>query len=299
MITYNLHRVQVMLARMTVQTSFICGDKCPGAEDYTPCTCQGCRGTWRLTCDGVTANELRDVLRKTTVTVFQAVDISLSKESSAANLEDIPMDVLEGKRASSIRLACSAREHQLRVDAEAFASTKQSTNRFEINHCDLSKLNLTFLADFNEITSFNLINSTHVHLALPSLPKLRNLTSWFGISYCSGLNELRDYPPPLAAGLGVLYLTKSEMNDDAMDRMLDWILSSSKDTLWAIHMNDNHLTRMPKQLSSFTQLSTVHADGNAISVVSTDSVVFTGSTLISLSLHNCKIELIQPNAFKG
>ena len=95
---------------------------------------------------------------------------------------------------------------------------------------------------FNEVDDVRVMEDPSSHLAAgqPSLPSLPSLTS-LNISSCTGMNEISGFPL-LTNGLEEVLFHGSEedpdrsFNDKTVDRIMDWIVSSSSETLEDIRL---------------------------------------------------------------
>ncbi len=135
--------------------------------------------------------------------------------------------------------------------------------------------------------------------SLPPLPSLNSLTLQFN----TGMDELVNFPT-LTHGLKRFELWGSKpsnkvLNDEIAGRVLDWILTSSSNTLEEISLvRMTQLNHVPRQMTHFKTLRRVWMSENDISVVKTGSFLF-ALPVSTLYLMDNKIREIEPNAFQG
>jgi len=223
----------------------------------------------------------------------------------------IPEGVFGTKRILDIEIeypyeALVNRSLSLEVDADAFRSTKNYTTDFLINVIDCTLLDLSFLSGFNQLTKLllaNIHNIQHCLSSLPSLPRLIKLV----FEHCSGMNELYAFPI-LTNGLrdfrfrtddGSKFQSNKNINDETVDRFMDWLLLSSSNTLEEMEITYmNQVTRVPHKIASFKALRKVWLHDNNISSIK--SGAFSFSVPVSLlSIHRNGIKEIEPGAFQG
>lgn len=229
--------------------------------------------------------------------VLDSISIKLSDEF-------LPEDYFAEKRATVIWLY----GHYpfpytiLKVDVNAFRSTKNHTKKFEFVFIDFKELNLGFLSEFNQLTNLKFSHSVNIEHCLPTLPlMLPSLTS-LSFSACEGLSRLHNFPT-LFRGLDEMvlsYYENYELNDETTSQIFDWLLLSSANTLKHLTLQGigPHLTRVPRQISNFTNLDHFFLTNNNISTIKSGDLSFS-VPVMHLYLDNNGIKLIEPGAFKG
>ena len=260
--------------------------KCPNGEDYSPCKCRRypSRELSDLTCENITLAQVSRLFRRTTPADLEDIDIFLSPCGSTAI---IPADLFNSHRLKNIRifcpyLSCKIGKHFLIVDPQAFRSSKNTTQSIHFYGWDMSRFDFQFLSGFKQITSITFYFMSKVDKAnWASFPILESLIS-FSITKSTGLNEWTTFPP-LAQGLGVLHLSSNEINDEAMDRILNWAIKYSSDTLITLLLVSNNLTHLPSQLSHFPKLwlLTTHRQMSGIELNQTGIVGVHKNTITS------------------
>jgi len=219
----------------------------------------------------------------------------------------IPEDVFGTKRILDIWIeypygTFMNRSLSLQVDADAFRSTKIYTKNFTIYGIDCTLLDLSFLSGFNQLTKLVLGNINNIQHCLSSLPPLPHLIK-LEVVYCSGMNELYILPT-LTNGLMTVKFHGSEdkdeaYNNDTVDRIMDWLLLSSANTLKEMGIAYmNQVTRVPHQISSFKALRKLWLHDNNISSIKSEAFSFSVPVSL-LSIHRNGIKKIEPGAFQG
>jgi len=165
-------------------------------------------------------------------------------------------------------------------------------------------LDFHFLTGFDKLFQLILINVWNIQFCLPSLPSLPRL-SVFRIVYCSGLNEFYNFPV-LTNGLKDFQLYGFEndvseriFSDETVDRILDWILLSSLNTLEELRIvNSTQVTQVPRQIPSFKALTKLWLYSNNISTIKKDAFHFAAPVSV-LYIKDNGIKVIEPNSFQG
>jgi len=160
---------------------------------------------------------------------------------------------------------------------------------------------MSFLEGFSKVIIVTMDSTPSMGLVFPTfpihLPKLATLDISNGI----GWNWLTTSPQPLEAEkLTKFYLTGSvDMTDDAMDIVMNWAVQSFNSTLERLSLFSNKLTRIPHQIQYFEKLSYLDLGDNYFGLISTKSLVMKADEVFLISLPNCNIYELQPDAFQG
>ena len=276
---------------------------CPNREDYSPCTCEFTDESqeYSITCSDVPLVDIVGVFNRTTPADLNSFDLYMSQESS----QDIPANLLNNHRVNSvIDLHCQSknRNNLLRVDPDAFRSSKNVTKSFALNFCDISQLEFNFLNGFDTLSTLNLFTVANIHLAdwaqsFPTLPSLNNLV----IYNSTGMNDWTTFPR-LSLGLVNLFLSANQLSDDSMDRILNWTLEySSSNTLMSLFVRKNNLTRIPAQIPNFKSLMYLDmADQvSGIPSILSGSLNLASLLVLTLDLDGNNISKVEPDAFNG
>ena len=269
-------------------------------QDYSPCLCRYGNPTDEtgiyVTCTTTATVAVMAVFNRTDAMELQYFALLNFKDGQ----DGIPDNLLVNKVTARLIIECGD-FLPMYVSENAFNSTKGFSNSFEMSGCNLSNSSMSFLDGFSQLLSVTVDATSSMGLIFPSfpvrLPKLTTLTFSNGI----GWNKLIRSPQPLKAEkLTKFYLTGSaDMNDEAMDIVMNWAVISFKSTLESLNIISNNLTQIPRQIESFDQLSYVDLRGNSFSLVLTRSIVMKAVDIFLVSLSNCQISEIQPSAFQG
>ena len=220
----------------------------------------------------------------------------------------IPEDILGSKRSLEITLQYPPGTFQnaslaLQVDPNAFRSTQNFTRKLILDNFDCSLLDLSFLSGFEKLTDLFFANLWNVEFCFPSLPPLPRLTK-LAVEFCIGMNNLYNFPK-LKNGLKVVSFFGSNdtplktYNDDTVDRIMDWLLISSANTLEEITIaRMNQVTQVPRQIPSFNALRKLWLDQNNISTVNTGAFMFNVPVMM-LNIGGNRIKEIETGAFQG
>ncbi len=190
------------------------------------------------------------------------------------------------------------------VDQNAFRSTKSYTKTLNLNRMDCFLLDFNFLSGFDKLSELYLSNIQNIQMCLPSLPSLPSLTT-LAIEYPTGMNELYSFPVlqnglKIAKFVGSPYLPpEMSMTDVTFNRIMDWILISSENTLEELGVsNMAQVTEVPRQIPSFKALRKFWLHSNNISTIKNGSLYFTAPVSL-LNIKENGITDIEPNAFQG
>ena len=161
----------------------------------------------------------------------------------------------------------NAEQFHLEIHSDAFvnSNTRNFTEMFKIENCDMLLLNFTFLTEFNQLNTLYIENSFHVHLR--NLPPLLNLVRLY-LRYTNGLSEWTDFPK-LINGLYELDLIGNRLLDEEIDRVLKWIFSGpSSNTLGVLDVGINSMSQIPNQIklninrSNITKINASQSESN-------------------------------------
>ena len=182
------------------------------------------------------------------------------------------------------------------IHADAFRYFRNTTEQFTIQAINMSLLEFSFLAEFNQMKMFSIESCIDVHLR--NFPEdLPNLTS-LKIDLSKGLDGLANFPQ-LTTGLESLNLHSNGLTDEGLYRILEWMLTGpSKTTLIRLRLGYNALSHIPKQLEQFPKLKNVHLDGQVPGFGNLSRIRLPASVQY-LVLRSCRITNVEPDAFKG
>lgn len=265
------------------------------AENYFPCICEiDLLYGVSVTCTNVFDPQVvQDVFSQTLAEEIGSFTLS------TFIFPTIPSDFLSGKRARRIVLRSGT--NRLTIDADAFQSTANYTQTFDIVYMtDLSNLNFGFLSGFDELQSIGMFgNSYGVAASIPSLPPLANLKELI-IAQSDLYRVGSDFPNLTPARLQRLWLFGNKLDDASAEAILDNVLASTAgSTLVQLVLNDNLLTKVPQTTRLFPQLQYLDVQHNKITEIMTGSLTFVAPVL-TVEMSNNPIEnKFQAGAFQG
>ena len=241
---------------------------------------------------------MKEVFGRTKRTAFNSITLNISSSD-----EYIPADILSNKRTEHLNLICNSNDEniELKVDINAFRSTKNLTKTLSIHNCDGIQLDINFLSGFDHLTNLTFDTVTNIQDFFPKLPSLPSLTV-FVLNYVSGLVDIQTLPN-LVNGLKYVGVTPHEddevWNDETMDSILEWLLLSSANTLEYLSLTESdYLTQIPSQIPSFKALSYLRITNTKVYNIKSAALVFS-VPVVSLRLNHNSIKTIQPGAFQG
>lgn len=268
--------------------------------DYRPCNYF--KGD--VVCDSISIEEIRRVFHQTIIPVLDSITLILRPSISGF----IPSNILSNKRTPelSIQFNDGSQNSSInwQVDTEAFRYTKNYTKTFRVNFMDCAKLNFRFLAGFDKLNNLTFSNILNIHNCFPTLPPLLIL-SHLAFHNCTGIDELYNFPTLVTDRLKTVAFVCNESNikevwnDTTVNRVMNWLLISSAETLEEITFkNMKQLTKIPIQIQSFNALNKLNLNNNGISTVVGYSLSFFAPVL-NVDLGNNQIKTIGKNAFNG
>jgi len=119
------------------------------------------------------------------------------------------------------------------------------------------------------------------------------------------MNEISGFPP-LTNGLKEVLFQGSEedpdrsFNDETVDRIMDWILPSSSETLEDMKLiRMKKITQVPRQIASFKALERLWLHENSITLIKTGELSFSSPAVLLLNMAGNGIQEIEGGAFQG
>lgn len=199
---------------------------------------------------------------------------------------------------TTLKLYCPSRLNALQLNADAFRASQSVLQTLNVENCELSSLNWTFLSGFNNLSSLTINYASNLHATfytLPLLPALSSLTLYS----ITNLNQWTTFPPLSSNGLtqaNIIY--NYDLGDAAIGRILYWMLYTSASTMTSLSIAANTLTIVPRQIASFTELTSFSFYNNlAPLTISAGSLAL--PKLSEIYLDNSRITSIEPGAFGG
>ena len=235
--------------------------------------------------------------------VFISVNMTAQIDQIFLEIPDnesfIPKDILANHSAVAIWIGgndTASAQFCPEIQSGAFRSSSNVNEEFYISSLDMRKIDWSFLNGFIKLRILSINYAVNVELSkLPSLPKLTDL----GLHFCKGVNDWTHFPN-LSNGLKYLAIVYSGLNDNALDRILDWVLRGlSNGTLRNLCLSENALTCIPRQLKYFPCLVRIHLDGQKYPGFGTISDLSLPAPVIYLNLSSSYITTVLAGAFKG
>ena len=268
---------------------------CPNWNDFAPCTCEIEGKKFVVKCKQISPEKIHQTFKKTASADIDRIEL----------LDPIgyfiPKDVVATNWAAKIILTGSENNPENycpEIHPEAFRSSSNVTEEFAINWIDMSQMDFSFLVDFNELRILRIYNSINAHLS--NLPSLLNLTE-LHVRYTAGINNwTHNFPARLPSGLVSIIMQDNTLNDEAVNRLLNWILNGpSRNTLRYLFLSGNTLTRIPRQLKSFSNLADISIDRQKEPGFGFLAFFSLPSSIRFLNLSSNYITGIQPGSFQG
>ena len=281
----------------------------PNNKDYSPCRCTTNSLGGILLCDKVSLANVSNIFKRTSPVNWYQFHLNLSPSDFN---KTIPSNLLGNHTAKFFGLKCPAPVQQkqnylIKIHPNAFQSPKSADlkdhySSFEIDRCDISQWNLNFFSGFDRFAALYIGNASNFHLAnWTSMPPLPYLSHLYIANGAIELNQWANFPN-LTVGLLGLHIFDCEINDAAMNRILNWAVKTSANIL-ALDLFGNNLTKIPHQISSFKKIEYINL-GNQKTTIPTlsanGSFAFPKNHSISyIVAPGNKITSIQPGAFQG
>lgn len=269
--------------------------RCP-TLDYYPCDClQSVNITTgkptnyiKIICDKVPIADVKALFSSLPIRQLLEFEMHISPFETSA----IPADLLSSSSAEILSIICDT-SINLVMDENSFRSSKNSS-KFVTMGCDFTKQpNFSFLSDFHALFEVIIVKTKNIKNFNGLPPGINTLE----ISSCQFKNLIDGHYIELPT-LNHLILPNNHFGDDTAAKILKTLSSSSKESLFMLEMNGNNLTRIPEMISSFTELTLVRLNRNAITSVDTQLFATSGS-IPNIDLSGNAIETIRPNAFRG
>ncbi len=204
------------------------------------------------------------------------------------------------KKLETLAILCPNRQNNpLRVDIDAFRSSSQSLSVLSIEKCDLSRLDWSFLTGFNNLAQLSIQYSSNLHQTFATLPSLPSLIQ-FDLYSVTDLNQLVTFPRLTSGGIVSSSIHYNyDLGDEAMSRILDWLLPTSASTMNSLSLSANTLTVIPRQIRNFTNLESLSIYNNLAPILSVSSGSFNLPKIKGLYLDNSIISSIEAGVFQG
>lgn len=267
-------------------------DECPGCvpctEDFSPCSCIIFEeGVINVECDQIAFADIQSAFALTTTTNLIRLFLTVGD-----SLASVPTNLLGENKAKEISITCLNRNFRLLIERDSFRASAAQNELTAFQGCELTQLDFSFLNNFQIINELSVTNSTIASLS--TLPVLSSLTRLI-VANCEGFQS---WGNPSVTSIRELYLNNNFLSDRAVITVLDSIAASSN-SLEALYLQGNSLTRVPDQISAFSSLNTINLNGNVIPSIATGSLSFRTPQVQSVRLEGVELSTIQPGAFSG
>lgn len=213
---------------------------------------------------------------------------------------EIPPEVLGNSATISMHFLCFGNQ-KLVFHPYALSSSMAYMEELRIEHCDLSLTNFTFLTGFDRLKKIEIFQSTNITFA--NWATLSHIPSFSIALKKSSLKEWKsdNFPVPVN-GFHEAIFESTDLNDSAIDQVLDLLLKSSANTLRKLELMHNNLTRIPPKISFFSVLEEFVLIGiqppSGLGILQADGPLSNAAkTLSKIDLSMTGIVSIQPGAF--
>lgn len=230
---------------------------CPNGDNYLPCMC----GPGFVQCEGVL--EAVSVFNRTRPSRLTVFNLTIS-EQNPTNITIIPNKFLNKHQIEilDIKFVKSSYRNSLRIEPGAFSYSKNFTKWIVLEGCELSQLDFKFLTGFDSLSTVEFVSTFNVHLAKwTSMPSMLPNLAHLAIHNSTGLNEWETFPS-LSRGLKVLDLNNNEIQSGPLDRILNWSVGHSGNTLEMLFLEQNSLT-VPPQINGLKNLKYVDSSNQS------------------------------------
>ena len=277
-------------------------DDCPDRQNFSPCHCQKTDFKFSAMCIEVPLATVTRIFKQIRAVDFDSFYFGLSPSDEN---KTIPADFIGNHtRIRHVILQCNPKSESLSLDPQAFRSSKNYTERLYLEGCNMSRTNFkNILNAFNakKLMEIGFSQSSNVDLInWTSITPLTNMTAlYFAGSH--GLTGWKNFPN-LTKGLEKLELQNNFLHDEAMDRILNWTLKFSANTLESLFIQGNGLTKIPWQISKFKKISVLAFEDQREKGI---PIIFNGSKALffhgqpKICAKRNKIIEIQPGALQG
>lgn len=251
-------------------------------------------------CKNATVTQIKEGFILTSRTYFDTIKLDFAPSDSTTV---VPANILANKKTTNLNIVSDSTEDNavLKIHRNAFRSTKQFTKTIFFFGIDCSELDFSFLIGFEKLVNLTLSNCFYIEISFTTLPLLPSL-SILDLTEVQGFQDMETFPI-LAKGLTYAAFVSREyeaiLTDAAVSKILDWILLSSADSLEHLTLERNyHITKMPKQISSFKALNYLNMKKCNIRSIKSGELSFSVPVKTLILLDNL-IKDIEPGAFQG
>lgn len=255
-----------------------------------------------VSCNLVPIGEILEIFDRVARTTFDTITLIIRKTEKV-----IPADLLSNKRAEKLVIDFeridNSQQQLKKVSPDAFRATQNYTKHIELISIDHSQLDLGWLSGFVQLTTLSFTWNLNLYNSFPTLPPLPSLTILDFYQCRTGFKNIEEFPT-LINGLQFFeFYPTSEEDEGSLNRVLDWLLLSSAETLEYLKINSvTNLTRIPPQISSFKALKFFNYNNDHAQPIIMKAGALTFSvpvTNLRLSANGVTIDELEPGAFQG
>lgn len=213
----------------------------------------------------------------------------------------IPDNFISNKQMSIFNFL-SDPNYSLKIAKDAFNSTKNYTSRIELSKLYLEDSNLSFLEGFTKVSSLLLLSLPDMEKVLPTFPRNLPMMSALSFDSCLGWNSMSNNLLPMvnAGELIRLDIIRSvDLTDNAMDDVMEWVITSFHSSLRSLYIYSNNLTRIPLQIEFFDRLNLFSMKNNLFPQIPAGSIKFKSNDMREIDISSCGVRTIEPGAFEG
>ncbi len=279
------------------------------AQDFNPCISYS---DGKVYCIEIPIKKIKEVFSRNSFPKrLESVELILQPYTFDEGT--IPENVFGSTKVFEILIehSNSCCDKKIEVNVNAFQSTKGYTNKLKISKLDCTLMDLSFLLGFGKLANLVFSYIDNIQDCFPGLPLLPRLTT-LTFEFCSGIKEIQQFPT-LKNGLKIIKFENYQppyepsnfvsddkvLNDLTVERIMDWLLLSSTNTLEDITITDmRQVTRVPHQIPQFKVLRNLWLQKNAISTIKNETFSLHVPVGI-LDVYGNGIRKIEPGAFHG
>ena len=215
--------------------------------------------------------------------------------------DTIPADVLGRSPVTSyIGIIGKNNFPSVRVDPDAFRSSRFTVEKIEFQKLDVSQVDFRFLAGSTQIDQLNFFGVSNIHRSLPTIPDLPSLRQ-LRMYVATGLNQEWQNGSVFYPG-GLVSLTAFEcgLDDFGVGQLLDWLIPNSAATLRSLSFEANQISSISSKFNSFQSLYSIYIQENKADLtVKNNSFYASINQQMIIDLSGSQVIRVEPNSFIG
>ena len=266
------------------------------------------RSSFRLDCEAIPIRQVAEIFKTPNETV--GIDIFHLNPATTLGEVHIPANFLSYRHVTeNLSLECPSDPNEIEqvpitIDPNAFNSSSDYLREIIISNCDLGRLDFSFLIGFDLLNFLKIRNPSSIEKAnwnlLPSLPSLIQLEITNYKELNNNWNDWTQALRPLTNGLNRL-ICYASVDDEAADRLVQWLLNSSATTLQRLELRQTKMTKIPPGISNFRNLATeliITCSDSEMNALEENSIKFEVLPM-KIQISGCGIRKLQPGAIQG